>query len=104
MPVDPPANDADFSKRWRLIKTHFSKHSAINGQCWQRRFWEHCIRDDTDFQQHLAYIHYNPVKHGLVARASEWPYSSFHRYVRQGVYSAEWGRSEPDIAHSVGRE
>jgi putative transposase len=58
---------------------------------WQRRFWEHQIRDERDFIQHVEYIHYNPVKHGLVAAPRDWPYSSFHRYVRRRVYPADWG-------------
>ena len=58
---------------------------------WQRRFWEHLIRDDQDLIQHMEYIHYNPVKHGLVKAPKDWEYSSFHRYVRDGVYDPEWG-------------
>jgi putative transposase len=58
---------------------------------WQRRYWEHLIRDERDLQNHIDYIHFNPVKHGYVARASDWPYSSFHRFVRDGVLSAGWG-------------
>ena len=58
---------------------------------WQRRFWEHTIRDQEDMNRHLDYIHYNPVKHGLVKSAAEWPWSSFHRYVRMGYYEEAWG-------------
>lgn len=58
---------------------------------WQRRFWEHQIRDETDYQAHMDYIHFNPVKHGLVSNVNEWPYSTFHRYVREGIYGIEWG-------------
>lgn len=58
---------------------------------WQRRFWEHRIGDDADLERHVDYIHYNPVRHGLVAQASEWPYSSFAKYVKRGVYPADWG-------------
>ena len=58
---------------------------------WQRRFWEHTIRDEKDFRYHFDYIHYNPVKHGLVRRVRDWPYSTFHRYARQGIYSEDWG-------------
>jgi putative transposase len=57
---------------------------------WQRRFWEHTIRDDRDFAAHVDYIHYNPVKHGLVARVRDWPHSSFHRYVRRGLCPPDW--------------
>ncbi|WP_203109121.1 REP-associated tyrosine transposase [Legionella bononiensis] len=58
---------------------------------WQRRFWEHRIRDESDLQAHIDYIHFNPVKHGYVPSAKEWPYSSFHRYVRNGVLQENWG-------------
>ncbi len=58
---------------------------------WQRRFWEHQIRDELDMERHVDYIHFNPVKHGLVAAASEWPYSTFNRFVRVGIYAADWG-------------
>ena len=57
---------------------------------WQRRYWEHTARDDEDLRRHVDYIHYNPVKHGHAATAADWPYSSFHRYVREGVYPADW--------------
>jgi putative transposase len=61
---------------------------------WQRRFWEHVIRDERDYERHVDYIHYNPVKHGHVTRAADWPYSSFHRYVRNGIYNLEWGADD----------
>ena len=60
---------------------------------WQRRFWEHQIRDEPDFAAHADYLHYNPVKHGLVARTVDWPHSTFHRFVERGVYSRDWGVS-----------
>ena len=94
--------DADFSTRWRLIKSAFSRglpHSeAISASrsakgergIWQRRYWEHTIRDDDDFVRHLDYIHFNPVKHGHATRVHEWPYSSFHRWVRLGAYPEDW--------------
>ena len=102
-----PPLDYDFSFRWRVIKTSFTKEyirrvgappeeSTVSMQkkgekgIWQRRFWEHHIRDDADLQRHVAYIHYNPVKHGLVRRLSDWPHSSFHRYVREGWLPLEW--------------
>jgi len=56
---------------------------------WQRRFWEHTLRDESDFARHVDYVHYNPVKHGLVKQVKDWPYSSFHRYVRSGIYPAD---------------
>ena len=62
---------------------------------WQPRFWEHLIRDKADFAVHMDYTHYNPVKHGYVRRVIDWPYSSFHRCVRQGIYAADWGDDEP---------
>ncbi|MEM9118698.1 MAG: transposase [Cyanobacteria bacterium P01_F01_bin.56] len=103
-----PAGDADFSTRWRLVKSHFTRHcpeqykqarslSRRHKQeqaVWQRRFWEHQIRDEPDFARHVDYIHINPVSHGLVRAPIEWPYSSFHRFVEQGFYSLDWGKSE----------
>ena len=100
-----PDDDHNFSMRWRLIKSYFSRYcqdsyqnsvstSRQNKQeraFWQRRFWEHMIRDDQDFINHVEYIHYNPVKHGLVAAPKEWEYSSFHRYVQAGLYDERWG-------------
>jgi putative transposase len=96
-----PANDADFPGRWRRIKGYFS--TALieagldlkrfpNGELalWQRRFWEHTIRDEGDFTRHVDYIHFNPVKHGLVQRVRDWPHSSFHRYVREGLLPDDW--------------
>jgi putative transposase len=88
-----PQGDCDFSTRWRLIKSQFTRNCMVGDRLpvsasrsskgeqpiWQRRFWEHLIRNDEDFRRHVDYIHYNPVKHGLVRNASEWPYSSFGR-------------------------
>jgi putative transposase len=97
-----PQDDADFSGRWRRIKGAFT-HSLVRkglsvgrnqrGEyaLWQRRFWEHTIRDETDFARHVDYIHFNPIKHGLVARVGDWPHSSFHHYVRQSVLPLDWG-------------
>lgn len=97
-----PSNDADFSTRWRLIKSGFSKGlpktenrskvRIVAGErgIWQRHYWEHCIRDELDYQRHVDYAHVNPLKHGYVRRVSEWPYSSFHRYVAQGIYPENW--------------
>jgi putative transposase len=112
-----PEGDADFSKRWGLIKAGFSKQakpflhrenwmnaSKISHRettIWQRRFWEHQIRDEEDFSRHVDYIHWNPVKHGHAAQAKDWPYSTFHRYVRDGVYPENWGISN-DIDFDVG--
>jgi len=87
-----PQGDMDFSKRWGLIKAKFSKAlSRQNTSVWQNRFWEHLIRDDRDMQIHLDYIHYNPVKHGYVESPKDWPSSTFHRYVQEGLYPLNWG-------------
>jgi putative transposase len=97
-----PKGDADYPTRLSLIKRRFTdavvKLGAPvarrrNGEIglWQRRFWEHTIRDEGDFERHVDYVHFNPVKHGLVGRVCDWPYSSFHRYVRRGVLPQDWG-------------
>ena len=98
-----PDGDGDFSIRWNLIKGGFSRRmgkkeriSQSRGKrrergVWQRRFWAHLLRDQADFNRHVAYIHYNPVKHGWVTRVVDWPHSSFHRFVARGVYSSAWG-------------
>ena len=96
-----PEADCDFSGRWREIKKYVSWQLDRNSNArrersvWQRRFWEHQIRDDEDWHRHMDYIHYNPVKHGLVKRVSDWPWSSFDRYVGKGWYSSDWGAQEP---------
>jgi putative transposase len=97
-----PKGDGDFATRWRLIKSGFSRQ-VLTGEkisdsrrakaergIWQRRYWEHTIRDEIDFARHIDYIHINPVKHGLVARVRDWPYSSFHRMVKIGTYPEDW--------------
>jgi putative transposase len=97
-----PEGDADFATRWRLIKTTFSRKipsgervsasRVARGErgIWQRRYWEHTIRDENDFARHVDYIHINPVKHGLVSRVRDWQPSSFHRMVRLGIYPEDW--------------
>jgi putative transposase len=104
-----PENDADFSGRWQMIKGAFNAGVRAEGiaitpnakgeyALWQRRFWEHTIRDDKDFERHVDYIHFNPVKHGVAAEVRAWPYSSFHQYVRRGVLPADWaGVARADI-------
>jgi putative transposase len=101
--------DADFPGRWRAIKTVFAKSLPIGEPrspvmtsrdergIWQRRYWEHTIRDDLDFAAHMDYTHFNPVKYGLVTHAADWPHSSFHRCVNIGLYPAgAWsGSDEP---------
>jgi putative transposase len=97
-----PDGDADYSIRWQFIKRRFTaavakagvpipRHPNGEHALWQRRFWEHTIRDDRDFERHVDYIHFNPVKHGLVPRVRDWPHSSFHRYVRRGLLPDDWG-------------
>jgi putative transposase len=96
-----PQGDADYTQRWRTVKGNFShtlNKAGIartrNGKgeldVWQRRFWEHTIRDEADFDTHVNYIHYNPVKHGVAARVTDWPHSSFHRFVKLGLIDAAW--------------
>jgi putative transposase len=82
--------------RWLLRPTALtelrSKVRIMRGErgIWQRRYWEHLIRDEADFRAHLDYVHINPVKHGLVERVVDWPYSTFHHFVNQGVYPLDW--------------
>lgn len=107
-----PSDDADYSGRWRRIKALFSRGVAdANGikpnekgeyTLWQRRFWEHTIRDEGDFTRHVDYIHFNPVKHGLTHRVRDWPYSSFHRYVRQQLLPMDWGGDGKDDGGNYG--
>ena len=97
-----PPGDADFSLRWRLIKSRFAqalpKQEEISdvrrarGQrgIWQRRFWEHLIRDEADYARHVEYCYINPLKHDLVTRVCDWPHSSFHRDVRAGIIPLDW--------------
>jgi putative transposase len=97
-----PPGDDQYSNRWRAIKKAFSKaipkteyRSPIRIKrhergIWQRRFWEHTIIDDADYATHMDYIHYNPVKHGWAVTVKEWPYSSFHRLVKMGIYPSNW--------------
>ena len=108
-----PPNDSNFSMRWRLIKSGFSRalpkterrseirESAGERGIWQRHYWEHSIRDDLDYQRHIDYVHVNPLKHELVRRVIDWPYSTFHQYVAQGIYLPNWGG---DINISVGSD
>lgn len=100
--IELPPGDADFATRWRLIKMNFSKAipsteriSAVRAQrgergIWQRRYWEHLIRDERDYRAHMDYVHINPVKHGLVKCVANWPYSTFHRLVEKAIYQMNW--------------
>jgi putative transposase len=104
-----PEDDSDFPGRWQNIKTAFSKSLPVIEQrsavmlhrgergIWQRRYWEHTIRDDQDHAAHMDYIHFNPVKHGLVDKPADWPFSTFCHCVRKGLYPADWlgGGAEP---------
>lgn len=99
-----PDGDSDFAGRWSLLKSTFSRqlpaHTRTQSKLrkrekgiWQRRYWEHQIRDASDLQRHVDYIHFNPVKHGLVERVADWPYSSFDRYVKTGLVRGDWACS-----------
>ena len=106
-----PRDDADFATRWALVKAGFSRRlpkierisesRKAKGErgIWQRRYWEHLLRDDEDFRRHVDYIHFNPVKHGYVERAADWPHSSIHRFIRDGLIPLDWateGSSDGD--------
>jgi putative transposase len=106
-----PRGDADYSLRWAGIKERFTRMYRAGGGrpgkvsesrrkrreqgVWQRRFWEHTCRDDQDLNRFVDYLHWNPRKHGLVARVRDYPWSSFHRFVREGQYDVEWGGEDP---------
>ena len=109
-----PEGDRDFSLRWSRIKAGFTRRYLCAGGAesrqspsrdrkrergiWQRRFWEHQIRDEEDLQRHINYIHYNPVKHGLVERAEDWAWSTYRRYVREGIYeTGNWDDIQAEI-------
>lgn len=98
-----PEGDADYSSRWREIKKAASRQISMTTNAhnermvWQRRFWEHAIRDEEDWRKHVDYIHYNPVKHGLASSPGEWAWSSFGNAVSKGWYEKSWGASEPPI-------
>ena len=101
-----PEGDADYRHRWQAIKMIFSKgievgearspSRHIRGErgIWQRRYWEHTIRNDHDYAAHMDYIHFNPVKHGLVANVADWPFSTFHRSVALGLYPPSWAMND----------
>ncbi|MBI3223100.1 MAG: transposase [Nitrosomonadales bacterium] len=102
--------DADYSSRWREIKKAVSRQISATTNArnermvWQRRFWEHAIRDEEDWRRHMDYIHYNPVKHGLASRPGEWAWSSFGNAVRKEWYEKSWGASESTILAGMERE
>ena len=102
-----PENDDNFASRWAIIKRAVSERCCYpdcvvgsiadsrskrgEKSIWQRRFWDHLIRDELDFHRHLDYLHWNPVKHGHVKRVIDWPYSTFHRFVTQELCQPDWG-------------
>jgi len=112
-----PPHDADFSSRWSIIKRTVTQRCAARlnrlellterrrlrhqSSLWQHRFWEHQIRDEGDFRRHVDYMHWNPVKHGYVTRVADWPYSTFHRLVREGLYPIDWG-GHPSLDRTEG--
>jgi len=112
-----PANDEDFSTRLKRIKEKFtadwlasggyevpvtpSQRKRGNRGIWQRRFWEHCVRDLRDLENHFDYIHYNPTKHGYRLRPVDWPYSTIHKYVKMGHYNEDWGCIIPEHLKST---
>jgi putative transposase len=96
-----PHSDFAYARRLQLIKARFTQLLLAEGvpireagrgeyRLWQKRYWEHTIRDESDFEAHINYVHINPVKHGYVARAIDWQYSSIHRYVKNGILTADW--------------
>jgi REP-associated tyrosine transposase len=109
-----PGSDADYPVRWSVIKSGFSRGLPVvtarsaskiakrEKGIWQRRYWEHAIRGDADLERHVNYIHYNPVKHGLVTRVVDWPHSSFHRYVAEGLLPKDWGGDAKNLSGSFG--
>jgi putative transposase len=108
-----PNKDVDYSLRWKKIKTYFSKSIKKQGvvlkqnkqgehDLWQRRFWEHTIYDERDYENHVNYIHYNPVKHHYVNRPVDWPYSSIHRYIRSGILTKDWGANIDNLKGNWG--
>jgi len=109
-----PLGDTDYSKRWAWIRKEFTKswlsqggneqiqtagrHRDQRRGVWQAKFWEHTIQDEEDFDRHFDYIHFNPVKHGLVKSPQEWPWSSIHRWVKKGVYPVDWAHGSDDVS------
>jgi putative transposase len=105
-----PSWDSNYSIRWRLIKSDFSGgfNHPVNRRgekgIWQRRFWEHLLRDEEDWRSHMDYIHYNPVKHGYVETPGAWPHSSFRQAIKDGLYDPGWGSEEPVGISAMGLE
>ena len=116
-----PDGDSDYSTRWRVLKKYVTRNAAAQlnlntkislsrqkkqeGNLWQRRYWEHLIKDELDYNYHCDYIHYNPVKHGLCQAPVDWQFSSFHRFVSEEIYPSDWGSSLiPDLPDNIGHE
>jgi putative transposase len=103
-----PEGDADYSTRWRAIKARFSmaqpagKNSRGERGIWQKRFWEHTIRDERDYRAHMDYVHFNPVKHGYVDHPAKWPHSTFLRCAQAGFYDADWATPKDPMPHAAG--
>lgn len=109
-----PAGNADYPTRWKKIKAAFSRglpkgerrsaSRVSKGErgIWQRRYWEHTLRNDADLRRHVDYIHYNPVRHGHVRTVREWPYSTFHQYARQGIYPTDWAGGGLEVGRDYG--
>ncbi|NKB62322.1 MAG: transposase [Gammaproteobacteria bacterium] len=111
--IELPPTDSNYPMRWGLIKAGFSRSLPVNERrssvrlargergIWQRRYWEHLIRDESDFNAHVDYVHINPLKHGLVGRVIDWPYSTFHRCGTRGVYASDWGGGNGEVETNV---
>jgi putative transposase len=110
-----PDEDINYSVRWQLLKSLFTRKLRKSGvrlarnpkgeyNVWQKRFWEHAIRNEQDLHRHIDYIHYNPVKHGWVDHVKDWPYSSFHRYVENGLLERDWDVNYRDTTEQKFRE
>jgi putative transposase len=100
-----PIGDSDFSNRIKSIKKRFTiAYEGEAGKVWQKRFWEHLIRDEDDWRRHMDYVHYNPVKHGYSDSPSKWPYSFFRRCVEKGFYASDWGSDISDSVLKMDRE
>jgi len=115
-----PLEDRNYSRRWGWIKKEVTKEvrglegdlagatEQLAGRAhptfWQRRFWEHRIRDERDFANHCDYIHYNPVKHGLCSAPADWPFTTFHRFMKQNIYPPDWGADPISLPNNIGNE
>jgi REP-associated tyrosine transposase len=109
-----PEGDANFPLRWSLVKAGFSRNLAGDPRrsgskiakrdkgIWQRRYWEHAIRDDVDLARHVDYVHFNPVKHRYTSKVCDWPHSSFGRYVARGLLPRDWGGDVRELPGSFG--